>query len=110
MLSGSAMHQWTTSATSEVSPAVRNRYEETLRTMDVEMRAELGRTLLPVTELMQLEIGDVIPLDSRVTDPIRVFVGSRLAVSASAGKSGKRRALKVNEMLTSSFLGDDDEN
>ncbi|HET6567158.1 MAG TPA: flagellar motor switch protein FliM [Rhodothermales bacterium] len=109
MLSRSAMSQWITSATSDVNPNVRERYEESLRGMNVEMRAELGRTRLAVSELMELEMGDVIPLDRRVTDPIKVFVGSKHTLSAMAGKAGKRRALRVLELISSAATNEDNE-
>lgn len=109
MLSHSALSQWITSATSNVNPVVRERYEESLRGMNVEMRAELGRTRLAVNELMGLEVGDVIPLNLRVTDPIKVFVGSKHTLTAMAGKAGKRRALRVLELISSPVTNDDDE-
>lgn len=109
MLGRSSMTQWISSATSEVSPSVRERYQETLRAMDVEIRAELGRTRLPVNEIIQLEVGDVIPLDCRITEALRVFVGSKYTFSARAGKSGKRRALHIQEMVASPVINEEDE-
>jgi flagellar motor switch protein FliM len=99
MLTRSAMTQWVTSATTEVAPEARQRYQETLRTMDVEMRVELGRARLPVTDLVQLEVGDVIPLANRANEPVRVYVGSKHTFTAVPGRAGKRRALCIEEMI-----------
>ena len=62
------------------------------------MRAELGRTRLPINELMKLQEGDVIPLDRRTSEPIRVFVGAKEKFTAKAGKAGKYRAVRVLEV------------
>ncbi len=98
MLGRAGMKQWISSATSKVPEAVRNRYENTLRAITVELRAELGRTRLPISELMKLQAGDVIPLERRANEPIRVFVGAKEKFTAKAGKAGKHRAVRVLEV------------
>ncbi len=99
MLGRAGMKQWTSSATSKVPAAVRERYEDRLRSITVEMRAELGRSRLPINELMQLQEGDVILLERRVNEPILVFVGKQEKFTAAAGKAGKYRALRVLEVI-----------
>jgi flagellar motor switch protein FliM len=95
MLGHTDIKQWLSSTTSEVDPKTRTRYEQSIRNTIVEMRAELGRTRLPIMDLMTLEIGDVIPLEQKVTDPVRVFIGERESYLAKSGKIGKRRALRI---------------
>ena len=105
LLGHTGMRQWISSATEEVPPSVRKRYEARLRQMTVELRAELGSATLPVTELMQLQVGDVIPLNRRVADPISVCVGQVERFAATPGQAGKRRALRIEEVV----LGLDEE-
>lgn len=95
MLSTSDMKQWLSSAISDAPPEVRNRYERRLQATEVRVRAELGRARVPLPELLHLEKGDVIPLQRRVKDPVRVYVNGREKFSASAGNSGARRAIKI---------------
>lgn len=95
MLSTSDMKQWLSSAISEAPPEVRERYERRLQASEVEVRAELGRARVPLPELLRLEEGDVIPLERRVKDPVRVYVNGREKFKASAGNSGTRRAIKI---------------
>ena len=108
MLGRAGMKQWISSATSQVPERVRNRYEDTLRTITVEMRAELGRTRLPISELMRLQEGDVIPLERRTNEPIRIFVGAKEKFLAKAGKAGKYRALRVLEVSETHLVHDED--
>ncbi len=109
MLRRAGMKQWTFSAAGEVSQAVRERHEDTLRTMIVQLHAELGRTCLPISELMQLEVGDVIPLEARVNEPVRIFVGKEEKFTAVAGRSGKYRALRILDVLEPQLIQEDDE-
>jgi len=98
MLGRSGMEQWISSSTTSPDPEVQERYEETLRETQVTLSAELGRTTLPITELTQLQEGDVILLDSETTDPVRVFVNDEPKFSAVPGKSGKQRALRITSV------------
>jgi flagellar motor switch protein FliM len=95
MLGRSGMEQWISSSTTAVEPEVRDEYEEALRETQVDLSAELGRTVLSVTELAQLQEGDVIPLDRKTDDPIKVFVNDKPKFEAVPGRSGRRRALRI---------------
>lgn len=46
----------------------------TLREIPLEVQAVIGRAELSVAELNRLEGGSTIPLDSRVGDPVDIFV------------------------------------
>ena len=108
MLGRAGMKQWISSATSQVPERVRHRYEDTLRTITVEMRAELGRTRLPISELLCLQEGDVIPLERRTNEPIQIFVGAKEKFMAKAGKAGKYRALRVLEVSETHLVHEED--
>ena len=109
VLGRSGMKQWVSAATTEVDPDTRQRYEGAIRTVDVEMRAELGRTMLPLSELMSLEEGDVIPLKRRITEPVTVFVDNEQKFAAAPGRSGKHRALRILNRLEKKSDSQDDE-
>ena len=99
ILGRTGMKQWISSATTDATPEERRRYEEAVRAMDVVLRAELGRTKLPLSEMMKLEEGDALMLSRRVNEPVRVFVGDEEKFSAVAGRSGKRRALHITSVM-----------
>lgn len=98
MLATSDMKQWLSSAITEASPEVRERYERKLQATEVELRAELGRARVPLPELLRLEAGDVIPLERRVKDPVRVYVNGHEKFAGQAGKSGSYRAIKITNV------------
>ncbi len=110
VLGRTGMKQWISSATTQVSPGVRSIFEDKVRTVDVEMRAELGRALVPVSELIDLEVGDVIPLRTRVKDTVSLFVGGQEKYRASVGQCGRRMALQITSSVENqSFTEEDDE-
>lgn len=109
MLGRAGMKKWISSATSQVPPEIRDRYEDQLRSMNVELRAELGAARLSVRDIMQLEEGDVIPLDRRVNEPIMVYFDEKEKFKAVAGRSEKRRALRILEVIESKLIPEEDE-
>jgi flagellar motor switch protein FliM len=95
MLGRTGMQRWHSGTVSAVAPEVRTRYEDTLRTLGVELRAELGRTRLTLHDLADLQEGDVIPLQCRTNEPVRVLIDRQEKFRAAAGRAGKRRALRI---------------
>ncbi|MEM1042262.1 MAG: flagellar motor switch protein FliM [Bacteroidota bacterium] len=95
MMGHAGMQRWMSSKVTAVPPETRARYERALRTMDVELRAELGRTRLSIHDLTTLQEGDVIPLQRRTQEPVQVFIGEHEKFSAVAGHAGQQRALRI---------------
>jgi len=99
MLGRAGLKQYISSATSPAPPEERATFEDGLQDVEVELRAELGRSTLPLTELLALEVGDVIPLQRRTTEPMRVLIGNATKFKASVGKTGKYRALRILDVF-----------
>jgi len=99
MLGRAGLKQYITNATSPVPPEERATFEDGLQDVNVQLRAELGRTLLPLTELLALEEGDIIPLQRRTKEAMRVLIGDSLKFKASVGKTGKHRALRILDIF-----------
>lgn len=99
MLGQPGVKQWISGAKPDTSPEIQARVERSLRTTTVSLCAELGRARLAVQDLMQLQIGDVIPLAHRVDEPLPVYIDARPKFKAAVGKSGKRHALRIMDVL-----------
>ncbi len=56
---------------------LRNRFR--LAKTQIPVRAELGRSEIPLTEMNDLHVGDVIQLATRTDDPVTVFAGEQPA-------------------------------
>lgn len=78
----------------------RERIQTGLRLSRLPLRAVLARTALKVRDFMELEPDDIIHLDKKITDPLEVLVGGKVKFLASAGKRGRRRAVRIIRVLT----------
>ncbi len=106
ILGRTGMQRWASGSVTEVAPQVRSRYEDALRDVDVELRAELGRAHLSLHDVAALEEGDVIPLQRRTAEPIQVFINKQEKFRAAAGTAGKQRALRVLQVTAPPDLSD----
>ncbi len=66
----------------------------------VELVAELGSTRLRVADLRQLQVGQVIRLNRRISEPIKVKVQERPAFIAVPGTVGRRMAVQITQVLS----------
>jgi flagellar motor switch protein FliM len=71
---------------------------EHLQGIRLPVTGQLGAVNLTVEEVLNLEIGDVIKLDTLVKDPIQIQVKHRTKWSGRAGLSGNFRALKIEKL------------
>lgn len=65
----------------------------------VPVRAVLGKTVINVSEFLDLQSGDVIPLDSGVNGDIQVFVGDLPKFNAKPGVKKNKVAVKITEVI-----------
>lgn len=64
----------------------------------VKLSIELGATMVPLRELLQLEVGDVIPLQAHVGQPVGVRVEEHLRAFARFGAHQGRMAVVIEQL------------
>jgi len=75
-------------------------YIETLiRKVDVPVKTILGRSTVAVSDFINLQVGDIIRLDSRVDSELDVFVGNIKKFTALPGSSKDNFAVRVTSVL-----------
>jgi flagellar motor switch protein FliM len=67
--------------------------------VQVECRGLLGRTELPIGEIADLEVGDLIRLPVRADGLAELWIENVRAFSGTLGRSGRNLALKVSEVI-----------
>ena len=74
-----------------------NLRSKSLMGVQIEVTISVGKTRLPLSELIKLEKESVLQLDSRIEDPVDIYVGDRLVargeleeVSEEGGHLGVR--------------------
>ncbi|MED0733217.1 flagellar motor switch protein FliM [Aneurinibacillus aneurinilyticus] len=73
--------------------------EERVRTAKLPLIAELGTSVISVGEFLHLAVGDVIQLDQRSEDMVKVRVGQKTKYLARPGTSRGRAAISIEHVL-----------
>jgi flagellar motor switch/type III secretory pathway protein FliN len=66
--------------------------------VDVSVHAELGTAIVPLQDLLALEVGDVIVLDTLVGGPVTVAAEGRMRARAELGRHDGRLAVRLRSI------------
>jgi len=69
-------------------------------------KAILGKTTITVKDLMELSLGDVIPLERKINEDLEVVIGQKTKFLGKPGVHGNRVAIQVSQIIEE---GNDDE-
>ena len=83
----------------------RERIEEGIHKVDVDVIAELGHANLTVDDFLRLTIGDVIKLDTKSSSPIKVYVGNEECYYAKPGVAGKNMGVMILDIIDKEVNG-----
>lgn len=72
---------------------------QNLSVVALPIQVELGTTKLSVKEIMEMEIGDIIRLDTKVSDDQKVRSGKHILFLGRLGVSNNKKAIKVTKKL-----------
>lgn len=79
----------------ESNTKIRNR----LNIVGVDMVSILGKATISVEDFLRLSIGDVISLDNKVVNPVKVYIGDKPYYYAKPGIIGKNRGIQVLDII-----------
>lgn len=71
---------------------------QNLTSVNANVWAELANAKLKIRDFVRLQIGDVIPADTRISAPVNVFVNKRRKYLARPGLSGKKKAVQITKV------------
>jgi len=79
------------------------RYDEYLESMirhvDIPVKAVLGKSIITVDDFMNLQLGDIIRVNSSADSELDVYVGNIRKFKAVPGYSKEKFAMKVTEVI-----------
>ena len=78
---------------------VREKIKEGLNPVEIEMSAELGCTHLTINDFLNLSKGDIIRLDNKCTNPIKIYVEDQECYYARPGITGKNLGVAVLDII-----------
>lgn len=67
----------------------------------VELSLEVGRTIMNIRQLLQLNVGTVVELDRPAGDPLDVFVNGRLVAHGEVVMVNEHYGVRFTEAVTS---------
>lgn len=70
-----------------------------IKRVDVPVKAVLGKTNISVTDFVNLQVGDIIRLDTEVEQDLKVYVGNIKKFTALPGTSKDRNAVRVTSVI-----------
>lgn len=65
----------------------------------VPLTVELGKIAVTVGEMLDLTVGDVIRLDTRVDDELSVIIGQHQKFKCKPGSSNNRLAIQITQTV-----------
>ncbi len=85
-----------------VTPAESPSRETLSRVLDlkVEMRVELGRRPMRISEVLNLGPGTVIDFQKAADEPLDIFVGGRLVARGEAVVIGERYGVRIVDVVS----------
>lgn len=75
------------------------RQQRALGKMMIPIQVEVARGSLPLDELADLQVGDVVMLDTTTSEAAIVYVGDRPKYLGRVGLQGSKRAVKITERI-----------
>lgn len=92
--------EWYTLSKRDVTAEMKRNMEFTLRQTRVPIRAQVGKAGLKVGEFLELDVGSVLRLNTKVVDALDIFVARALKFRGRPGKVGKRKVVKITEIVS----------
>jgi flagellar motor switch protein FliM len=86
--------------THEATQQERDLIESNLRLTQVDLRAVLGDTTISIGDFINLNVGDVIRLGTRIDHLIPVYSENRKLFQAVIGKQSKNYAFRIQSLIT----------
>lgn len=72
--------------------------EQSISKARIPIRAVMGKSAISVNDLLQLQVGDVIKLNTKIEDEMEVYVGNIKKFSALPGAFGDSYAVKIKKI------------
>ncbi|SHE57854.1 flagellar motor switch protein FliM [Clostridium fallax] len=73
--------------------------KEKLNSVDINISAELGKTVISVDDFLQLVVGDVIKLDNKCSSPVKVIIEDEESYYGKPGIIGKNRGVAILDII-----------
>jgi len=94
-----SIQKWFATYRRTIAPDTPLKVEKRLLKTNVMVSAELGSTRISLKDFLNLDVGDILQLQTRVSDEIEVFVGNKLKFKGRPGLIGKSIAVQTTSVV-----------
>ncbi|MFS0782293.1 flagellar motor switch protein FliM [Bacillus sp. 1P06AnD] len=103
-----SVHYWMQTSQKERLPIEKETLEKEVKHAEVELVAELGTTDISIEDFLQLDLGDVIDLNTHLNSHFLLKVGGVPKFTGQPGKIGNKMALQILDTVKGGEEEDDD--
>lgn len=90
---------WFSNMQSKADEQYNEHIETMIRRVDIPMKAVLGRSTVAVNDFLNLQIGDVIRLDTKVDSELEVYVGNIKKFKSLPGSQDDHFAVRITSVI-----------
>ena len=90
---------WYSSQKEKTGTSFADSVEALISRAKIPVKAVLGNSIITVADFSQLQVGDIVKLDTKVDQELDVFVGDIRKFAALPGASGKEYAVRVTQII-----------
>ncbi|MGI5921885.1 MAG: flagellar motor switch protein FliM [Syntrophomonadaceae bacterium] len=99
IMSKLSVHYYYSSSAQNVVPeniqAIRNKIEDSY----VPVKVVLGRNTITVKDLLELSVGDVIPVERQIREDMEILIGQKTKFWGKPGTSGNKLSVQITRVL-----------
>ncbi|MFV0440918.1 MAG: flagellar motor switch protein FliM [Lachnospirales bacterium] len=93
------MRHWYTSKQNEDTSQYKEAIEHRLEITKLPVKAIIGKTTIYVSDFVELQVGDVIPLDSFINSDLVIEIGNLHKFNAKPGISRMKNSVQITEVI-----------
>ena len=90
---------WFRQTHADDSESYRGDLEYQLERALIPVSAVIGRTSVTVKEFVEMQVGDIIPLDSYITSDLRIMIGNLHKFYAKPGTNRGKNAIQITQLI-----------
>lgn len=90
---------WFKNELEEIQESSKEKIREGLDKVDVNIYADLGKSMITVDDFLSLAVGDVIKLDRKTVEPIEVYIEDIQTFYAKPGNIGKNMGVSILDII-----------
>ncbi|MBQ7077443.1 MAG: flagellar motor switch protein FliM [Lachnospiraceae bacterium] len=90
---------WYSSVKTKSEEGFKENIETLINYAPIPVKAVLGQSIVSVNDFVDLQVGDIIRLDTKADDELSIFIGNIEKFKALPGASGEKYAVQITEIL-----------